>query len=48
MNLQMLLADAQDYFTDFSDNNGGGKQKQEVVNADDPRNREKMYQMLGW
>lgn len=48
MNLQMLLADTQDYFTDFSDKKGGGNKKQEVVNADDPRNREKMRQMLGW
>ena len=49
MNLQMLLADAQDYYTDFSDNKGGkGKDKGEVVDATDPKNKEKMYQMLGW
>ena len=50
-NLQMLLADTQDYFPDYSsgNNNGGGNgKKHEVVNADDPRNKEKMRQMLGW
>ena len=45
-NLQMLLADAQDYFPDYS--SGNGDKKQEVIDADDPRNKEKMYRMLGW
>lgn len=50
MNLQMLLADAQDYFSDYSNGDSSkptGK-KQEVIDADDPRNQEKMRQMLGW
>lgn len=47
MNLQMLLADAQDYYADFSDKNKKAG-KGEVVDATDPRNKDKMYQMLGW
>ena len=46
-NLQMLLADARDYFPDFS-GKGGGKKDEEVIKADDPRNRERMHQILGW
>ena len=49
MNLQMLFADAQEHFTDFSGKNGGSKGSSgETVNADDPQNIEKMHQMLGW
>ena len=45
----MLLADAQDYYTDFSDTKGGKKKDNgEVINASDPRNKEKVRQMLGW
>ena len=46
MNLQMLFADAQEHFTDFSDKKGGNSG--ETINADDPQNIEKMHQMLGW
>ncbi len=43
----MCLADAEDYYPDYS-TSGGGKKKDEVINADDPENREKMRKMLGW
>ena len=46
-NLQMLLADAQDYYPDYS-KDGGSKGRDEVINADDPENRVKMHKMLGW
>lgn len=48
MNLQMLAGDAVEYFSDYSTKNNDGQKKQEVINADDPRNKEKMYRMLGW
>ena len=48
MNLQMLAGDAVEYFSDYSTKKEDGKKKHEVINADDPRNKEKMYQMLGW
>lgn len=43
MNLQMLLADAKDYFPNLS-----GEKKDEVIDATDPKNRERVRQMLGW
>lgn len=46
MNLQMLLADSREYFTDFSGQEG--KKDEEVIKADDPSNKERMYEILGW
>lgn len=45
-NLQMLLADSRDYFPDFS---GAGKRTgDEVIKADDPKNKERIRSILGW
>lgn len=44
-NLQMLLADSREYFPDYS---GKSKDEEIVINADDPRNKKQMYELLGW
>ena len=44
VNLQMLAADSQEYFTDVDSNTADS----DVINADDPNNIERMSQLLGW
>ena len=56
LNLQMLLADTQDYFPDYSHTSGTGRggtrtesrRSNEVINGDDPKNRAKMKEIFGW
>ena len=46
MNLQMLAADSQEYFTDSDKQDNVADS--DVIDADDPNNMEKMAQLLGW